>query len=93
MLVRNASPRRTMCFSCLMFNLSGPCGLLFLLCCIASCIVCVALLLYWFVLCVACLTVFVKLLVKQFAMCFGCGCYFVAEWYGCVLCGWWCAVG
>ena len=32
MLVRNASPRGPMCFKCLMFNLSGPCGLLFLLC-------------------------------------------------------------
>ena len=31
MLVRNASPRGPMCFSCLMFNLSGPCELLFLL--------------------------------------------------------------
>ena len=35
-LVRNASPRGPMCFRCLMFNLSGPCDLLFLLCCIAS---------------------------------------------------------
>ena len=25
MLVRNASPRVSMCFRCLMFNLSGPC--------------------------------------------------------------------
>ena len=32
MLVRNASPRGTMCFRCLMFSLSGPCELLFLLC-------------------------------------------------------------
>ena len=32
MLVRNASPRGPMCFRCLMFNLSGPCELLFLLC-------------------------------------------------------------
>ena len=32
MLVRNASPRGPMCFSCLMFSLSGPCELLFLLC-------------------------------------------------------------
>ena len=30
MLVRNASPRGPMCFSCLMFSLSGPCELLFL---------------------------------------------------------------
>ena len=36
MLVRNASPRRPMCFRCLMFNLSGPCELLFLLCFIDS---------------------------------------------------------
>ena len=36
MLVRNASPRGPMCFRCLMFNLSGPCELLFILCCIAS---------------------------------------------------------
>ena len=30
MHVRNASPRGLMCFRCLMFNLSGPCELLFL---------------------------------------------------------------
>ena len=36
MLLRNASPRGPMCFRCLMFNLSGPCELLFLLCFIAS---------------------------------------------------------
>ena len=36
MLVRNASPRGPMSFRCLMFNLSGPCELLFLLCFIAS---------------------------------------------------------
>ena len=36
MLVRNASPRGPMCFGCLMFNMSGPCELLFLLCFIAS---------------------------------------------------------
>ena len=35
-LVRNASPRGPMCFRCLMFNLSGPCEFLFLLCFIAS---------------------------------------------------------
>ena len=64
MLVRNASPRGPMCFKCLMFNLSGPCELLFLLCFIASwtavmvsvmlypCILCVALLVYLFVSCV-----------------------------------------
>ena len=81
-LVRNASPRWPMCFRCLMFNLSGPCELLFLLCFISSltcvvvsvmfcpCILCVALLVYPFVLCVACLTVFVNCLVKQFTICF-----------------------
>ena len=36
MLVRNASPRVPMCFRCLMFNLVGPCQLLFLFCFIAS---------------------------------------------------------
>ena len=35
-LVRNASPRGPMCFRCLIFSLSGPCKLLFLLCFIAS---------------------------------------------------------
>ena len=35
-LVRNASPRGPMCFRCLIFYLSGPCELLFLLCFIAS---------------------------------------------------------
>ena len=29
MLVRNASPRGHMCFTCLIFSLSGPCELLF----------------------------------------------------------------
>ena len=29
MLVRNASPRGLMCSRCMMFNLSGPCELLF----------------------------------------------------------------
>ena len=36
MFVRNASRRGPMCFRCMMFNLSGPCELLFLLCFIAS---------------------------------------------------------
>ena len=64
MIVRNASPRGPMCFRCLMFNLSGPCEMLFLLYFIASwtrvvvsviiypCILCVALLVCLFVLCV-----------------------------------------
>ena len=36
MLVRNVSPRGPMCFRYVMFGLSGPCELLFLLCFIAS---------------------------------------------------------
>ena len=36
MHVRNASLRGPMCFRCLMFNLSGPCELIFFLCFIAS---------------------------------------------------------
>ena len=36
MVVRNASPRGPMWFRCLMFSLSGPCELLFLLCFIVS---------------------------------------------------------
>ena len=36
MLVRNASPRGPMCFTRLMFSLSGTSELLFLLCFIAS---------------------------------------------------------
>ena len=36
MHVRNANPRGPMGFRCLMFNFSGPCKLLFLLCFIAS---------------------------------------------------------
>ena len=35
------------------------------------CMLCVALLIYLFVLCVACLTVFVNCLVKPFAICLG----------------------
>ena len=35
MLVRNARPSGPMCFRCLIFSLSGPCELLFLLCFVA----------------------------------------------------------
>ena len=35
-LVRNASPRGPMRFRCLIFSLSGPCEMLFLICFIAS---------------------------------------------------------
>ena len=77
MLVRNASPRGPMCFRCLMFNLSGPCELLFLLCFIASCGECYVISLDFVCfsvgvsVCPVCLTVFVNCLVKQFAICFG----------------------
>ena len=77
-------------FRCLMFRLSGPCELLFLLCCIASwtrvvvsvmlypCILCVALLMDLFVLCVC------ELFDETIRNVFGSGCYFVGEFYGCV---------
>ena len=35
-LVRNEGPREPIYFRCLIFSLSGPCELLFLLCFIAS---------------------------------------------------------
>ena len=82
-LVRNASPRGSLCIRCMIFNLSGPCELLFLHCFRASwtwevvsvmlyhCMLCVARLICLFVLCVAYLTVFVNCLLKQFAMCLG----------------------
>ena len=54
MLVRNASPRGPMCFRCLIFSLSGPCELLFLLCFITSwALVVVSVMLYPCILCVA----------------------------------------
>ena len=77
---------------CLIFNLSGPCKLLCLLCFIASgtcevvsvmwypCMLCVALLMCLFVLCVACLTVFdsiCELFGETICNGFGCSCYFV----------------
>ena len=81
MLVRNASPRWSMCFRYLMFNLSGPCQLLFLLCFTASWTsVVVSVTLYPCIflccsvngsVCLVCLIMFVNCLVKQFAMCFG----------------------
>ena len=83
MLVRNASPKGHMCFRCLMFNLSGPCELLFLLCFIASwtwvvvsvmlypCNLCVVLLMDLFVLCVC------ELFGETIRNVFGCGCYVI----------------
>ena len=82
-LVRNVSPRGPMCFMCLIFSLSGPFELLFLLCFIASrtwevvsvllypCMCCVALSMDLLLLCVACLTVSVNCLGRQFAKCLG----------------------
>ena len=49
-----------------------------------SCIFCVSLLMYRFVLFVVCLTEFVNCLVETIGNMFGCGCCFVAECYGCV---------
>ena len=91
-LVRNASPREPMCFRCLIFNLSGPCELLFLLCFIASwtCKV-VSVMLYPCMFCVVngsvCFVccMFVNCLLKQFAICLG---VFVIECDGVVKCGW-----
>ena len=79
-LVRNASPRGPICFRCLIFNMSGPCELLFLLCFIgllhlrsSECdvvslyVVCCSVnVSVCFVCCVV-----VNCLVKQFAMCLG----------------------
>ena len=79
-LMRNTSPRGLMCFRCLIFSLSWPCELLFLLCFIASstrgvvgvmfypCMVCVTLSMELYVLCVACLIVFINCSVKQLAI-------------------------
>ena len=76
MAVSNTIPRGPMCFRCLMFSLSGPCELLFFICCIASwtcvvvsvmlypCIFCVSLLIDMFFLCDACVRVLVNCLVK-----------------------------
>ena len=73
-----AGSKRAYVFMFLMFSLSRPCELLFLLGCIASCtwvvvsvmlypcILCVALLMNSFVLCVACLTVFVSKFISSF---------------------------
>ena len=78
--MRNASPRRPMCFRFLIFSLSGPCELSFLLSLgpwvvvsvmLYPCLFCVSLSMDLFVLCVARLTVFVNCLVKQFPLCLG----------------------
>ena len=104
-LVMNASPRGPMCFRCLIFSLSRPCELLFMLCFIASwtremvsvmlypCMDCAALSMDLFVLCDACLTVIVNCLVKQFAICLGVFVFVVVECDGVVVCGWRCSIG
>ena len=95
-LVRNASPRGPMCFRWLIFNLSGPCELLFLLCFIASwtrevvsvmlypCILvcCSVNVSVCFVCCV--LDSVCELFGETIRNVCGCSCYFVVECYGCV---------
>ena len=90
MLVRNVSPRGSMCFRCLRFSLSGHCEFLFLLCFIVSwTLVVVSVMLYPCIVCVA-VNGFVCLVSCVFdSVCewfgdtisnvFGCGCYFVVE--------------
>ena len=103
-LVRNASPRGPMCFRCLIFNLSGPCELLFLLCFITSwtwevvsvmlypCMLCFSVnVSVCFVCCV--LDSVCELFGETIRNVCGCSCNFVVECYGCVLCVWWCSVG
>ena len=68
MLVRNASPRGPMCFRCLMFNLSGPCELLYVSVCLVCCV----------------LDSVCELFGETIRDVFGCGFCFVAECYGCV---------
>ena len=104
-LVRNAISRGPMCVRCLIFSLSGPCELLFLLCFIASwtwevvsvmlyhCMFCVALSmdLFSFVCCV--LDSVGELLRETIRNMFGCVCYFVVECDGVVECDWRCSIG
>ena len=93
-LVRNASPRGPMCFRCLIFNLSGPCELLFLLyslldlrsseCNVVSLYVvcCSVNVSVCFVCCV--LDSVCELFGETIRNVCGCSCYFVVECYGCV---------
>ena len=95
-LVRNASPRGHMCFRCLIFNLSGPCEFLFLLCFIASwtwevvsvmlypCMLCVALLMcLGFLVCCVFDSV-CELFGETIRNVFVCSCYFAVKCYGSV---------
>ena len=87
MFVRNASPRGHMCVRCLIFSLSGPCELLFLLCLIASwTLEVVSVMLYPCMFCVA-------LSMDLFVLGVVCVCYFVVECDGVVKCGWRCSIG
>ena len=70
-LMRNVSPRGSMCFRHLIFNLTGPCELLFLLCFIVS----------WNLEVVSVMLYPCMLRVCEL---FGCSCYFVVECCGCV---------
>ena len=93
-LVRNASPRGPICFRCLIFNLSGPCELLFFTlfyslldmksseCDVVS---------LYVVCCSVCFVCFVfdsvcELFDETIRNVFGCSCYFVVECYGSVSC-------
>ena len=91
-LVRNASPRGPMCFRCLIFNLSGPCELLFYSLLDLRSSECNVVSLY-----VVCCSVnvsvcFVCCVLDSVCELFGetirnvcrCSCYFVVECYGCV---------
>ena len=90
-LVRNASPRGPMCFRCLIFNLSGPCELLFftlfysLLDLRSS--ECDVVLLYVALsmcVCLFCVLRVCELLGETIRNVFGCSCHFVVECYGSV---------
>ena len=95
-LVRNASPRGPVCFRCLIFNLSGPCELLFFTlfyslldlrsseCNVASLYVvcCSVNVSVCFVCCV--LDSVCELFDETISNVFGCSCYFIVECYGCV---------
>ena len=95
-LVRNASPRGPMCFRCLIFNLSGPCELLFFTlfyslldlrsseCNVVSLYVvcCSVNVSVCFVCCV--LDSVCELFGETIRNVCGCSCYFVVECYGCV---------
>ena len=105
MLMGNANPRGPICFRCLMFNLSRPCELLFFTLFYylldLSCSACDVMSLYFLCcsvnvsVCLVCCVIdsVCELFGETIRNVFGCGCYFVAECYGCVECGWRCSVG